>query len=317
MRTERKAEGFLLLSTLIWGATFAVTQSALNDASPVLFTGLRFVLASIAFLPLFLWKKDGRISRTEWGWGLLVGAVMFVGYIGQTVGLKYTTVARSGFLSYFFALLVPFLQYVFFRQKPGWGNFLGLLVVVWGFSFIVDPASGPLSAGEISPFRVMHVFRNISSGGMNRGDVFTLIGAVGYAFYIILVDRAGRICRWGTLLFIQMAFCGLASLAAAPFVETVVLVPGWRLAGALVYLSVFGSIVALGLINRHQRFLAPLRAVLIYSMEPIFAAVFGWLLLKSGMSVREIIGAALILGGILVSDIWGIMRNYRKRKAGL
>ncbi len=351
MISRRRAEGFLLLSTFIWGATFAITQSALSDASPMLFVGLRFVLASLVAMPFLLRRgaglsavaESGAVSaegvaadaatsgpvlpaqterlwgpftRREWVWGLLVGLAMLAGYAGQTIGLKYTTVARSGFLSYFFALVVPFLQFLFFRQKPGWGNFLGLLVVIWGFSFIVDPAPGPLSPGELSPRRIFDMAHNIASGGLNRGDMFTLAGAVGYAFYIVFIDRANRKCRSKVIIFFQLAFCGVASLLIAPFVEPLVLVVSWKLAGALLYLSVLGSVLALGLINWFQRYITPLRAVLIYSTEPVFAAVFGWLILKSGMSVREVVGAALIVGGILVSDAWGIMiiRRMRRKK---
>lgn len=314
MKQERRAEISLLFATLIWGATFSVTQSGLADASPVLFTGVRFLIATLASLPFLFRKKGGRITLVELGWGVLVGFVMLIGYLGQTVGLKYTTVARSGFLSYFFALLVPFLQFLFFRQKPGWGNFIGLLFVLWGFSFIVDPASGSLTLREISPLRVFDMAENISSGGLNKGDVYTLIGAVGYAFYIVLIDYTNRICRSEVIIFLQMAFCGAAGLLIAPFSEDVFIVPSWRLLGAFLYLSVLGSVVALGLMNLYQQFIHPLRAVLMYSMEPVFAAVFGWFLLGSGMSVREAAGAALIMGGILVSDVWGIMHNYRKKR---
>ena len=150
-------------------------------------------------------------------------------------------------------------------------------------------------------------------GGMNKGDLYTLFGAVGYAFYVVLLDKASRVCHPGVLTVIQMLFCGVFALVLVPFTEAPFLVISWRLAGAMFYLVVLGSILALALMNWFQRRLTPLRAVLIYALEPVFAALIGWLALGSGMSSREIGGAVLILVGIVASDLWSIVAVVRKQ----
>ncbi|MCK5250658.1 MAG: DMT family transporter [Spirochaetaceae bacterium] len=324
MRRDIRAESLLVLTTLIWGGTFAVIKGALEDISPMLLVGIRFLLATALAWPILLRDSGSEMANSSpvrrrlftpaaWFWGFAIGLGMLAGYAGQTIGLKYTTVARSGFITFSFALYVPFLQFLILRKRPGWGNLLGLFVVIWGLSIITDPATGPLKFGDLSPLRILYMARDIMDGGMNKGDLYTLFGAVGYAFYVVLLDKASRVCHPGVLTVIQMLFCGVFALVLVPFTEAPFLVISWRLAGAMFYLVVLGSILALALMNWFQRRLTPLRAVLIYALEPVFAALIGWLALGSGMSSREIGGAILILVGIVASDLWSIIAAVRKQ----
>lgn len=305
MKRDVRAESLLVLTTLIWGGTFAVIKSALVDISPMMMVGIRFLLAAILSWPILMRSRlkaefsDGAQGFTPkaWLWGAAIGFVMLVGYAGQTIGLKYTTVARSGFINYTFALFVPFLQFFILGKRPDWGNLLGLVVVFLGLSFITEAISG-----------------GFMNGGINKGDLYSLLAALGYAFYIVLIDRAAKVIDPSVLTIIQMLLCGVFAIALVPFVETPVLVISWRLIGAMLYLILFGSVMALALMNWFQRRLTPLRAVLIYALEPVFAAIIGWLAFNSGMSSREMIGAALILGGIVVSDLWVLLTAAWKRR---
>jgi drug/metabolite transporter (DMT)-like permease len=318
MQRDVRAEGLLVFTTVIWGGTFTAIKGALEDISPMLLVGIRFLLAAALMWLILLWRRDDysgtpEVNRTPmftgktWLWGFLIGLGMLAGYSAQTIGLKYTTVARSGFITFSFALYIPFLQYLILKKRPGWGNLVGLLVVFWGLSFITDPARGALTVRDFSPLRIFRVAGYLLSGGLNRGDVYTLIGAVGYAFYVVLLDRATRVCHPGALTVIQMLFCGAFAMVLVPFAETPFLTPSWPLAGAMFYLIVPASVVALTLMNWFQRRLTPLRAVLIYSLEPVFAALIGWMAFGTGMGSREIAGGVLILSGILVSDLWNYM----------
>jgi drug/metabolite transporter (DMT)-like permease len=318
MRRDLRAEGLLVFTTVIWGGTFAVIKGALEDISPILLVGIRFLLAAVLAWPVLLWRRGDsadspevsnkpRFTRKTWLWGFLIGLGMLAGYSAQTIGLKYTSVARSGFITFSFALYVPFLQFLILKKRPGLGNVLGLLVVFWGLSFITDPGTGSLTFRDLSPLRIFRVAGYLLNGGLNRGDVFTLIGAVGYAFYVVLLDKATRVCHPGAVTVVQMLFCGVFAMVLVPFTETPFLTSSWRLAGAMFYLVVLGSVVALTLMNWFQRRLTPLRAVLIYSLEPVFAAVIGWVAFGTGMSSREIAGGLLILAGILVSDLWNYL----------
>ena len=344
MRRDVRAEGMLVIMTLIWGGTFAVIKGGLNDVSPLLMVGVRFLAAAALAFPLLAGRRrrqvpstgvpadrsasgaaaredalsERRFTKAAWLWGLVIGLGMLAGYAGQTIGLKYTSVARSGFITYSFALYVPFLQFFLLGRKPGPGNVLGLLVVFWGLSFITDPSAGPLTFADLSPLRIVGVVRSLSEGGFNKGDLYTLAGAVGYAFYVVLLDLATRRCHPGAVTVVQMLACGIFALALSPFFEEPFLVPSWRLTWAMFYLVVLGSVVALALMNWFQRRLTPLRAVLIYALEPVFAAVIGWMAFDAGMSAKEIAGAMLILCGIIVSDLWDYLTaaSHRRRGSG-
>ena len=306
MKRDVRAESLLILVTIIWGGTFAVIKGALADISPMLMVGIRFLLATVLSWPILIRRRSDKNSadsehlftKAAWLWGAAIGFVMLVGYAGQTIGLKYTTVARSGFINYTFALFVPFLQFFILGKKPDWGNLLGLVVVFLGLSFITDVFSG-----------------GFMNGGINKGDLYSLLAALGYAFYIVLLDRGAKIVHPSALTVIQMLFCGVFAIALVPLVETPVLVISWRLAGAMFYLILFGTVLALALMNWFQRRLTPLRAVLIYALEPVFAALIGWFAFRAGMSPGEITGALLILSGIVVSDLWGLLvSRVRKRR---
>jgi drug/metabolite transporter (DMT)-like permease len=312
VKRDVRAESFLILTTLIWGGTFAIIKGALADISPMLMVGIRFLLATVLSWPILIRNRRPtgksenfqRFTPEAWLWGALIGFVMLVGYAGQTIGLKYTTVARSGFINYSFALFVPFLQFFFLGKKPDRGNLLGLVVVFSGLSFITGAVSG-----------------SILNGGINKGDLYSLLAALGYAFYIVLIDRAAKVIDPSVLTMMQMLFCGVFAMALVPFVETPVLVISWRLVVAMAYLVLFGSVLALALMNWFQRRITPLRAVLIYALEPVFAALIGWFAFHSGMSPAEILGAVLILGGIIVSDLWELLvrkfnGNNQKRSSG-
>ena len=325
MQKDKRAESMLVLTTLIWGGTFPVIQWALKDISPMLMVGIRFILAGLLAWPVLVPPKrtisetpqtpsQPRFNLSVLVWGLVIGLGMLAGYAGQTIGLQYTTVPRSGFITYTFALFVPFLQFFMLGRRPKIGNLLGLFVVFWGLSFVTETSSAPLRLADFHPGRIITVTRGLLGGGLNKGDLFSLAGAVGYAFYIVLLDKATKICHPGAVTVVQMLACGAFALILSPFVETPRLVPTLNLAGSIIYLAVFGGVIALALMNWFQRHLNPLRAVLIYSLEPIFASILAWVLMGTIMTGREIVGAFFILSGILVSDLWEFLAKPPKKK---
>ena len=329
-RRNLKAEGLLVLITFIWGGTFVVIKGALGDISPLLLVSVRFLLSALIAVPFLTGnifdsagrKKNGlRLfsvevfkNRNLWMWGFFIALGMLAGYAGQTIGLKYTTVARSGFITYSFALYVPFLQYVFLKRKPGAGNIIGLFIVMWGLAYITAPSAEPLTLKDLSPYQIISTGRTMLSGGLNKGDLYTLIGTIGYAFYVVLLDKASNKHNPGALTVVQMLLCGLMAFAVTPFSEELYIHLTFPLAGALLYLVFPGGIFALFIMNRYQKELSPLKAVLIYALEPVFAAFTGWLVYRGVFSGREVLGALLILSGIIISDIRLIISGGIKTK---
>ena len=288
--TTLRAELVLIVVTVIWGGTFLVTQSGLGDISPVLLIALRFWIAAV--IAGLLWhRRLARIDRrTVWN-ATLLGIFLTAAYIAQTVGLQYTTAARSGFITYLFAIFIPPLQYFVSRKPLSAGNLLGL-----GITF----------AG-------MYLFSSPGAGGLNYGDAVTLISAVGLALYVVYLDRYARESDPRALAVLQfIVVASVASFAAALFEP-------WRIAAtttlfaALLYLGVLGTAGALGLQTRFQKDTTPVRATIIFALEPVFAAGFGLVFGGQPLAPPEVLGGAVILGGLMLSELWAFTPRRRYR----
>lgn len=282
-RQQYKAEFFLLLMTIIWGGTFSVTKSGLDDASPLLFLGIRCSVATVLFTAIFFSriKKNIRGSMKA---GLLLGVMMFLGLGLQTVGLEYTTASRSGFLTFIYALFVPFLQVYFMKKRPQTGSIIGLIIVMGGLFLLTDPGNG----------------------GVRLGDILTLGCAIVYAFYIIFLDTKTRDNDVIALTVMQFGVAGILSLIVSPLVETPFVKVTSNFIWAIAYLALLGTMLSTYVMTRYQKDTTPMRAVLIYAMEPIMAAVLAAIILNESFTRLEWVGAGLILSGVILSEVWGI-----------
>jgi drug/metabolite transporter (DMT)-like permease len=294
MKQVRRAEFVLLLVTLLWGATFVVTKQGLDSSPPVLFLGLRFTLAALLLLPFSIGELP-RITRTVLRRGLVLGLLMFAGYAFQNASLVYTTAGRSALITYFFALIVPFLQVPFTGKPLSPANIFGLTVVVAGLVLLNLP----------------------TKGGFNIGDMLAFGSAISYAFFIIYLDRYTRYGDVLLLTLIQFILTGILSFLFSWVFERGPLRVDANLLWALGYLAFFGSFLCLTLMNRFQRYVTPVKAVIIYAMEPVFAVLFGMVFLTERFSIAEWIGAGLVISGVLLSDLWtgGRRKKIRTGKA--
>ncbi|MCP5515602.1 MAG: DMT family transporter [Spirochaetales bacterium] len=292
MRQKHRAELMLVAAALIWGATFVIIKEGIKSCSPVLFNGTRFMLAFIVML-FFNRKKFTKAGRKIWFHGAFLGCLNFIAYTMQTLGLKYTSVAKSSLVTYLFAVLTPPLQYVITRKVPHRGNLTGLAVVFTGMIMITSP----------------------KAEGINIGDILTLASAVSYAFYIVLIDIFPAREDAGVLVTVQFFVMGTLGLITAPFVETVFISFNSGLVFSLAYLSVLGSAVCIYIINRFQHYTTPTRAVLIYALEPMFSVILGILILAESKAPLKVAGAAVILSGILISELWEQIEYRIKQKS--
>ena len=153
-------------------------------------------------------------------------------------------------------------------------------------------------------------------GGFNPGDILAFGSALSYAFYIIYLDRYTRYGDVLLLTHIQFVLTGLLSFLLSWFFEGGTVRVDANLLVALGYLAFFGSFLCLTLMNRFQRYVTPVKAVIIYAMEPVFAVLFGMIFLAERFSLAEWTGAALVLGGVLLSDLWPEQGYGNKRGGG-
>ncbi len=281
-----KSELFLVLATILWGGTFAIIKTGLRDVSPLLFVTIRFFLAFLFFIPFIIRKKKEIFLGTIKA-GIILGGTMFAGYGLLTVGLVFTSTARSGLISYGYALFVPPLQIFFLKKKPDILNLLGLSLAFLGMYIFTSPGSS-------------------GNTGWNKGDTLTLLAALSYAFNIIFLDKYSRIFDPRILTGLQFGVMALCGSLYVLFFEA----PSLKLTGSflfsLFYLTIFGSVIAISLMNRYQKGTTPVRAVIIYALEPVLAVLSGLLFLGEKIGISGIVGGSIIIGGVVLTEIFGL-----------
>lgn len=279
--TRVKADLALVLNTLIWGSTFVVVKQALEDVSPMLFLALRFSVAAIALLLLF----RPRLAKTTPGWvraGTLCGIFLFAGYAFQTTGLRFTTPAKSAFLTGLSTVMVPLLAALVYRNKPRALELAGIASAMAGMGLMtIDTATLSMGAGE----------------------VLTLVCAVGFAAHIVAVGHYSGETAFETLAVGQVGVCALLALSLFWWAEPVRV--AWRPAvwGAVLATGLLATALAFTVQAWAQQYTTATRTALIFTLEPIFAWGTSWLLTGEMLSLRAAAGAALIVAGVLLVEV--------------
>ena len=280
MSKRGKAELLLVLITFIWGSTFVIVKAALRDASPLPFIAVRFTLAGLLLLAVL---SRGRPDRRALLPGLVLGIFLFFGYLLQTTGLTYTTPSKSAFITGFSVVLVPLIMLLRGARMSA-GNLTGALLGLAGIYFLVLP-SGVAT--------------------VNRGDVLTLLASVSFAIHIVLVGSYTRQFSFLHLVPVQILEVGLLAALALPLASTRVFHPTGRLVSALLVTAVLATAFAFSVQNWAQQYTPPAATALIFALEPVFAALSSLIVLGEHWGGRVLLGSALILGGMVVSELWG------------
>jgi drug/metabolite transporter (DMT)-like permease len=281
--------------TIFWGVTFAIIKLALNDISPMFFIAIRFSFAAVLLLP-FLLKPLLHTDFITIKAGLFLGLLYFIGFATQTVGLQYTTATKSGFITGTFVIFIPILQLILERRSPSRGNIIGILLVIIGLILLS-------SKGET----VIDILTELGSN-FNVGDFLTLICAVFYAMYVVYIDIITNKLDYKPLIILQVLFTGIAGFVAAfifdfigieplryDFNKTVIMV--------ILYTAIFSSVLATVIQTKYQKTVTPTKAGIIFSLEPIFAALFAFIIINESVSSFGIIGCLFIFTGVLVSEL--------------
>jgi drug/metabolite transporter (DMT)-like permease len=291
-----KAEGALILTTLIWGGTFVVIKESLSFVSPMVFISSRFLFATLLLLP-FAYKIFKGTSLMEIKGGLLLGFLYFMGFATQTAGLNYTSATKSGFITGTFVVFTPIFQLIIEKRKPSKWNIIGIIFVVTGLIF--------LSSKGTSFF---DVFTEIG-GNFNFGDFLTLLCAIFYSVYIVYLDIISKKAKFMPLVFIQISLTAVGGLIflfifSAAGIENIRADFNTYVIIAILYTSLLATILTTSMQTRFQKFVTPTKAGIIFSFEPIFAATFAYLLIKERIGSFGVIGGIFIFAGLLVSEIF-------------
>ena len=289
MPRKLKADLLLICCSLIWGVTFVLVKDALADASVFVFLALRFSLATVLLILMY-----GRELRTVGVSGLragsLIGACMFGGYAFQTAGLALTTPSKAAFITGFFVVLVPVLLAVFGSRRVSLWIWLGALSAFAGLYFVAVPASG-LAA-------------------LNRGDLLVLACAFMFALHVISIGHYTVRYSTGALTLIQVAVTALFTIVCVPLFAWVgaerprlLWTPG--LIVGVVATGIFATALAFSVQVWAQQYTSANHAAIIFTMEPVFAGLTSFVFYHERLGRRSLVGAALILGGILIAELLG------------
>jgi drug/metabolite transporter (DMT)-like permease len=284
-----KAHLALLLCTLLWGITFVVVKDALTDSSVFAYMAVRFILA----LPPMAWfyRADLRkLSASDFWAGVRIGILMFGGYAFQTAGIAETTPSKAAFITGFSVVLVPVLLGLIWRRRiSGWA-WAGAFASFAGLYYLTVPREG--------------------IADLNRGDLLVMGCTVCYALQIIFIERYSAEHSLAGLSFLQVAVTAAFSLTAVPVLAIAQwepfrfhLTPG--LIFAVVVTAVFTTAIAYPLLVWGQSHTSATNTALILAGEPVFAAITSFIVLHERLGARALVGASLILAGIVVAELKG------------
>ena len=289
MSQRLRAELALAFCTFLWGSTFVVVKNSLDRSSVFVFLAVRFSLAGLC-MALFGWRVLRDLRREEIFAGVRLGFFMFGGYAFQTAGLQYTTASNSGFITGSSVVLVPLILALFWGKRLTLWVYFGTIAAAGGLYFLTVPASG-----------IAH---------LNRGDVLTFFAAASYAVHIILVGEYTREHSTAALSVLQVLACsGMAWVAAlgahAIRWQTIRFESSRSLWLGVAVCAVFATAVAFSLQLWAQQYTTPSHAAILFTLEPVFAVATSYVLLGERLGVRSLIGAGLVLAGILAAELLG------------
>ncbi len=299
-------EGALLLTTLIWGATFVIIKESLASVSPVVFVSLRFAIASLILSP-FIIKAFKKIDKELLKSGLFLSIFFFAGFSTQTIGLKYTTATKSGFITGTFILFTPLFQYLIEKKLPKKENIYGIILIIAGLIFLASKGN-----------TFFNIFTELG-GGFNIGDFFTLITAISYALYLVYLDVITKKFDYMPLVYMQILFTAVfgmisALLLSATGFEEIKFSFSSQIFFAFFYTSIFATIITTYLQTRYQKTVTPTKAGIIFSFEPPLAAIFAFFILDERISSFGYIGGALIFTGLIITEFLGNRKSKVKNE---
>lgn len=280
-------EAALLAATVIWGWTFVLVKEGASELGPLTFLALRFALALFALLLLFWGRLRPGLGRRTLRAGLWIGLSLFSGYLFQTWGLLYTTATKSGFITGLSVVLVPLLSALAFKEPVPLRGWLGAGLAALGLGLIL------FGQEEARGLR------------LNLGDLLTLLCAFSFALQVISIGKLVNPENYPVILVIQIGLVFLLSLAGAlllehPWSGITISSKGWE---AILITGLLATALAFFIQNRFQPLSTPTEAAIIFSAEPVFAGLFGYLLLGERLRGFQLLGAAAILGGIVLSQL--------------
>lgn len=296
-KTELTSSLLLLLAACIWGLAFVAQRVGGALVQPFYFNGVRFLLGALSLLPLIAFLGRGKPKEEKTPFfralpaGLAAGTVLFIASSLQQIGMEGTTAGKAGFITGLYVVLVPVLG-VFLRRNTRAQTWISAALAAAGLYFI-SVTGGFTVAG---------------------GDLYEIAGAFFWAVHILLIDRLSQRLSAIHLNFFQCITCSLLSLAAGAAFETVTVRNLTAAAIPILYGGLFSVGVAYSLQIAGQKHAKPSHSAIILSMESVFAALGGFVILHENLGPRAYFGCFLMIAGMILSQLPGFSRQAKAEK---
>lgn len=286
--SARKSSFLLFICAAIWGFAFVAQRVGMEYIGPFTYNGIRFALGSISLLPLILYfnKKYEKTRKvlTDWKFeirqGLLVGVVLFLAASLQQIGLIYTEAGKAAFITGLYVVMVPLIGILFLKQPVSKNTLLGSAAAAIGL-YLLSVKSG---------FTV------------SAGDAYEFFGALFWTAHILLVERMVKKVDGLRLAMYQFVTCSILSLLTAFIFENITMQGIVLTKMPLLYGGILSVGVAYTLQIIGQKYAHSANAAIILSLETVFAALGGFLLINERLNGREYIGCILMLAGMFISQ---------------
>jgi len=283
-----QADSILLLVAISWGVTFALVQDAIEEIPVYTFLFWRFGFAFV-LMAVVAWRYWQKLSRPILYASILLGFLNFSAFAFQTYGLTLTLSSTVAFITGLNVIFIPFLALLFFRRSVSRYAMIGAVIAVAGLWFLTGQ----------------------NGLGMGLGEIYTLVCALLFSLHILYTDRFARQYEVLLLVAIQFGVISLLSMGMGLVVDGTVMPLAYSYAFilALVATVLFATIFAFWAQTSMQRFTTPAKTALIFTMEPLSAAVFGYFYAGEVLSLSQILGGGLMIAGVLYAELMTLRRS--------
>jgi drug/metabolite transporter (DMT)-like permease len=284
---EYIADLSLVSVAIAWGSTFVVVREAITTTPVYSFLFLRFGFSFVLLLPLlFAYKKF--INKDSVLSGVILGGVFFAGYATQTYGLVFTQSSIVAFITGLYVVMVPMLLYFVFKQHLSFYSILGTVIATFGLYFLT-------------------ITNGFDSFGI--GEFLSLACAVFFAIHIIYTSIFSKRHNTFVLVITQLFIVALLSLIFSIFYDsyTIPAVFDKDLIIALIITSIFATVYALLIQTYMQKFTTPAKVAVIFTIEPLSAAIIGYFYSHEALTYNQIIGGILIIAAMLSVELSKIL----------
>ena len=289
-----------LITTFIWGTAFIAQDTGMDNIGPLTFNASRFFVGFLTIFPIAIFFEKKKIvmdinlnKKLFYKFLFLMGISLFLGTFLQQAALQYTNIANAAFFTVFYVPLVPVLLLVIYKIRVHWSIWPCIALCVIGFYFLSD----------------------FSDSEIMLGDALVIFCSIFWALHIIFAGKFME--KFKIPMFyaaLQALFVGILSLTFAFIFEEIVLYKILLESSSIIYAGVLSGGIAFTLQMYAQKNIEETPAAIIYSLEGVFAAIAGWIILDQFLNINNIIGCFLILIAVIFSQLTPDMKKFKYKR---